>query len=149
MFKLSSRSLSKLEGIDEQLKACVNRAITLTKIDFGVTEGLRSIERQKELVYRGASKTMRSKHIEGKAVDLVAYIGSKVSWELNLYDDIADAMKESAIELDISIRWGAAWHLKDIRSWDDSMETLMNSYIDLRRGQGRRPFIDAPHFELI
>lgn len=149
MFKLSSRSLSKLEGVDEQLIMCVNRAITLTKVDFGVTEGLRSIERQKELVYRGASKTMRSKHIEGKAVDLVAYIGSKVSWELNLYDDIADAMKESAIELDISIRWGAAWHLKDIRAWDDSMETLMNSYIDLRRGQGRRPFIDAPHFELI
>jgi len=25
----------------------------------------------------------------------------------------------------------------------------MNAYIDLRRSEGRRPFIDGPHFELM
>jgi len=126
----------------------VKRAIELTRVDFGVTEGLRSVNRQKELVAAGKSQTMRSKHIEGKAVDLVAYIGSDIAWELNLYDDIADAIKQAADELDVPVRWGAAWHIDDIRTWNGSMEEAMNDYIDLRRSQGRRPFIDGPHFEL-
>ena len=92
---------------------------------------------------------MKSKHLEGRAVDLMAYIGSRGSWELNLYDNIADAMKAAAIELDTQVRWGAAWTIPDIRVWDGTMEEAMNSYIDTRRAQGRRPFIDAPHFELM
>ena len=64
-------------------------------------------------------------------------------------DEIADAMKAAAIELDVGVRWGAAWSVSDIREWDDTMEEAMLSYVDLRRSQGRRPFIDAPHFELI
>ena len=63
MFKLSKRSLSRLEGVNEQLVEVVKEAITLTKIDFGVTEGLRTLEKQKELVAKGASKTMKSKHL--------------------------------------------------------------------------------------
>jgi peptidoglycan L-alanyl-D-glutamate endopeptidase CwlK len=65
-----------------------------------------------------------------------------------LYDDIADAMKQAAIDNDVKIRWGAAWHIADIRDWEGTMEEAMNAYIDLRRSQGRRPFIDGPHFEL-
>jgi peptidoglycan L-alanyl-D-glutamate endopeptidase CwlK len=148
MFKLSKRSLSRLEGVDERLVEVVKDAITLTKIDFGVTEGLRTIERQKELVARGASQTMKSRHITGNAVDLVAYIGSRVSWEMSLYDDIADAMKASAMSNDVVIRWGAAWNIPDIKEWDGTMQEAMNHYIDTRRAQGRRPFLDAPHFEL-
>jgi hypothetical protein len=30
-----------------------------------------------------------------------------------------------------------------------SAEDLMNEYIDLRRSEGKRPFIDAPHFEIV
>ena len=81
-FKLSQRSLDRLEGVDDALVAVVTTAIEYTKVDFGVIEGLRTIERQQELVDRGASKTMRSKHLNGLAVDLVAYIGPRVSWEL-------------------------------------------------------------------
>ena len=147
-FNLSHRSLAKLEGVNPQMVAVVQHAIKLTKVDFGVTEGLRSVERQKELVAAGKSQTMASKHIEGRAVDLVAYIGSDVAWELNLYDDIADAMKAAANKLGVPIRWGAAWHIDDIRQWNGTMEDAMNAYIDLRRSQGRRPFIDGPHFEL-
>lgn len=149
MYQLSQRSLSKLEGVDPQLVAVVKRAIELTKVDFGVTEGLRTVERQKELVAAGKSQTMASKHIEGKAVDLVAYIGSDIAWELNLYDDICDAMAQAAREVGVAIRWGAAWSEGDIRNYPGTAEYAMNEYIDLRRSQKRRPFIDGPHFELI
>lgn len=147
-FKLSQRSLSRLEGVKPPLVAVVKRAIELTRVDFGVTEGMRSIETQRDYVARGVSQTMNSKHLTGDAVDLVAYIGPRVSWELNLYDDIADAMKAAGIELGVSLKWGAAWNVPDITRWEGSMESAMNHYIDERRRQGRRPFIDGPHFEL-
>ena len=148
-FKLSKRSLARLEGVNPKLVTVVKTAITMSKIDFGVICGLRTIEEQRELVAKGASQTMKSKHIDGNAVDLMAYIGSRGSWEMNLYDDIADAMKIAADEHNIQIRWGAAWHIPDLREWDSSMQDAMNEYIDLRRSQGRRPFIDGPHFELM
>jgi peptidoglycan LD-endopeptidase CwlK len=148
-FRLSDRSMSMLQGVDEQLVATVKLAILNTKTDFGVICGLRTMEEQRVLVDKGASKTMRSKHLDGKAVDLMAYIGSRGSWELNLYDDIADAMQEAAVETGAVLRWGAAWHINDIRDWDGTMEDAMNSYVDLRRSQGKRPFIDGPHFEIV
>ena len=148
-FKLSKRSLGRLEGVDPTLVKVVQRAIELSRVDFGVTEGLRSIETQRQYVAAGKSQTMNSKHLTGDAVDIVAYIGSSISWELNLYDDIAQAFRVAAIENDLPLKWGAAWSVGDIRDYDGSMAEAMNDYIDLRRSQGRRPFIDAPHFEII
>ena len=147
-FKLSSRSTAKLDKVDSGLVAIVRMAILETKVDFGVICGLRTIEEQKVLVDKGVSQTMDSKHISGSAVDLMAYVGSRASWELNLYDDIADSMKKASKLVDVPIRWGAAWHIKDIAKYKGTMEDAMNEYIDLRRSQGRRPFIDDPHFEL-
>lgn len=147
-FVLSQRSLNNLTGVQPALVAVVKRAIELTKVDFGVIEGVRTATRQAELVASGASQTMNSRHLTGHAVDLMAYIGDRASWELKLYDDIADAMKAAAIELNTPIRWGAAWSVKDIRKWYGTMEGAMNSYIDECRKAGRRPFIDGPHFEL-
>ena len=148
-YKLSTRSQERLMGIEPELKEVVYEAIKVTKIDFGVIEGLRTEEKQKQLVESGASQTMKSKHLEGRAVDLMAYIGGRGSWELNVYDEIADAMKEAATKVDVAVRWGAAWTVTDIREWEGTMEDAMNSYIDTRRSEGRRPFIDAPHFELM
>ena len=85
-FKLSRRSLDRLEGIDDSLQAVVKMAITLTKTDFGVVQGMRTIEQQRELVAKGASQTMKSKHLEGKAFDIMAYINGRASWELSVYD---------------------------------------------------------------
>lgn len=147
-FKLSKRSLARLEGVDERMVRVVKTAISFSNVDFGVIQGLRTIEEQRELVAKGASQTMKSKHLDGLAVDLMAYVGSRGSWELSLYDDIADAMKLAAIEEGVSLRWGAAWQINDIREWDGTMQDAMDAYIDLRRSQGRRPFIDGPHFEL-
>jgi len=147
-FTLSKRSHDRLFGVNPKLVAVVNRAIELTTVDFGVTEGLRTIETQEAYIKAGKSQTMNSKHIGGNAVDLVAYINGGVSWELNLYDNIADAMRQAAIENGLPLRWGAAWNVPDICKWEGSMEDAMNHYIDERRQQGRRPFIDAPHFEV-
>ena len=147
-FKLSKRSLGRLEGVDEGMIRVVKTAITFSTVDFGVIQGLRTIEEQRELVAKGASQTMKSKHLDGRAVDLMAYVGSRGSWELSLYDNIADAMKLAAIEENVAIRWGAAWQIPDISEWDGTMQDAMDKYIDLRRSQGRRPFIDGPHFEL-
>ena len=147
-FTLSQRSLDRLEGVHDDMVRVVKKAIDLTKIDFGVICGLRTIEEQKALVDKGASQTMKSKHIDGLAVDLMAYVGGRASWELNLYDDIADAMKDAAKHEDVPVRWGAAWHINDLRTCNMTMEAAMNDYIDTRRREGRRPFIDGPHFEL-
>ena len=149
MYQLSQRSLDKLEGVDERLVKIVCRAIELTDTDFGVIQGLRTEEEQKALVAKGASKTMKSKHLEGKAVDLMAYVEGRGCWELAVYDNIADAMQQAATEEGVQIRWGAAWNIADIREWDGTMEEAMNHYVDTRRSEGKRPFIDAPHFELM
>ena len=148
-FKLSSRSLKKLKGVDEGIVAVVKDAIGITKVDFGVTFGLRTLEEQKKLYESGRSQTMKSKHLDGRAVDLVAYFGSDISWELNVYDDICDAMAEAARKNNVAIKWGAAWSEGDIREYAGTAEDAMNAYVDLRRSQGRRPFIDAPHFEMM
>ena len=153
MYKLSSRSLGKLEGVNPVLVDTVKRAIELTKVDFGVIFGVRSLETQKKLFESGRSQTMKSKHLiqpdgTAHAIDLMAYDGSDPSWEIVMYDDIADAMKAAAKETDAKIRWGAAWNIDSITDWDRPMGDAMNNYIDVRRKQGRRPFIDGPHFEL-
>ena len=146
-FKLSERSLSKLEGVDSSLVAVVKRAIELTKVDFGVIYGMRTVEEQEKLVAAGKSQTMKSNHLVGKAVDLMAYVDGKGVWELNVYDDLCDAMKAAAEELGTPVKWGAAWSEGDIRTYPGTAEDAMMKYIDLRRSQGRRPFIDGPHFE--
>ena len=153
-FNLSARSRSRLEGVHPDLSAVVHRAIELTKVDFGVTQGVRTLAQQEANVAAGKSQTMKSKHLiqddgYSHAVDVVAYVGPDVSWELNLYDDICDAFAQAAREIEVPIKWGAAWSEGDIRSYPGSAEDAMMAYVDLRRSQGRRPFIDAPHFELM
>lgn len=147
-FQLSKRSISRLKGVKPELVRVVHRAIEITKVDFGVTEGLRTTARQRQLVAQGKSQTMNSKHITGDAVDVVAYLGSKVTWNIELYDEIADAFARAGRELGVPLRWGAAWSIDDITRYNGTMEQAMLEYVDLRRSQGRRPFIDAVHLEL-
>lgn len=108
-FKLSQRSLSNLKGVHPDLVAVVHRAIAITPVDFTVTEGLRTVERQKQLVATGASKTMNSRHLTGHAVDLAAWVGGGIRWDWPLYDVLAVAMKKAAQELEIPIIWGGDW----------------------------------------
>ena len=142
-FKLSTRSKNKLEGVHPDMVAVVERAIELTKVDFGVTYGVRSLAEQERFRTPGRSQTMKSKHLiqdsgYSHAVDVVVYDGSDVVWEINVYDDICDAFKQAAEEKGVAIKWGAAWSEGDIRSYEGTAEDAMNAYIDLSRGWSRR-----------
>lgn len=109
MNTFSERSNTKLEGVDERLIRVATLALQLSPVDFGISEGVRTLERQKELVKAGASRTLKSKHLEGKAIDVVAYVGGKVAWDWPLYEKIAKAFRQAAEELDIKITWGGSW----------------------------------------
>lgn len=114
MFKFSKKSLDKMEGVSPSLILLAKHALDLSEIDFGVSEGLRTKERQKELVEAGKSLTMDSKHIIGKAIDVVAYVDGKVTWDFDKYALINEAFKEASLELDIPFVWGGSWkRLKD------------------------------------
>lgn len=109
IFHLSQRSLNRLEDVHPDLVSVVKLAIELTEVDFGVLEGRRSLARQRKLLEAGASTTMKSRHLTGHAVDLGAYIGSRVAWDWPLYDKIAVAMKQAASNAGIPIEWGGDW----------------------------------------
>ena len=117
---LNKKSIDRLSGVHPDLVAVVKLAIELSDIDFQVIEGVRSKARQGQLVKAGASKTMNSRHLTGHAVDLAALVNDSVRWDWPLYSKIADAMKQAATQLKISIEWGGDW----------------------------RTFKDGPHFEL-
>lgn len=109
MFQLGPRSKMRLNGVHPDLVKVVERAIEITPVDFTVLEGLRSPDRQKELVAAGASQSLNSRHITGHAVDLGAWVDDQVDWSWPLYHKIARAMKEAAKELKIDIEWGGDW----------------------------------------
>ena len=106
MYKLGNKSLKNLVGVHPILGFAVVEAIKVTKQDFTVLEGLRTPERQKELVAKGSSKTMDSYHLYGLAVDLVAWVDGKPSWDEKYYKDIAVAMKEVIQKYKLPIEWG-------------------------------------------
>ena len=108
-FTLSQKSLDRLSGVHPDLVSVVKRAIELTDVDFAVLEGVRSKVRQEQLVAAGASKTMKSRHITGHAVDLGAMVSGTVRWDWPLYFKVADAMKKAAAELGTPLEWGGDW----------------------------------------
>ncbi|MBV5311538.1 M15 family metallopeptidase [Chromatium okenii] len=112
-FHLSTRSLNNLIHVHPDLIGVVELAIQKTPVDFCVTEGLRSPERQARLVKAGASKTLKSRHLTGHAVDLAAIVDGKIRWDWPLYFKIAEAMKAAAKEENVSIVWGGDWKMKD------------------------------------
>jgi peptidoglycan LD-endopeptidase CwlK len=144
-FTLGNRSLKMLEGVHPDLVRVVRRAIQLTPVDFTVLEGMRTVDRQRALVKSGASQTMNSRHLTGHAVDLGAWVDGQVRWDWPLYYPIARAMQVAAQELGVPIRWGGHWG--DLVAEGDPEEAL-ERYAALRRSQGRRAFLDGPHYEL-
>jgi hypothetical protein len=109
VYKFSQKSLDKLQGVNPDLVKVIYRALELSEVDFGITEGLRTRERQEYLYNSGKSKTMNSRHLTGKAVDVVAFINGVVSWELRYYTKINEAFQKASLELGIPIIWGGSW----------------------------------------
>lgn len=118
--QLDSRAEKNLAGVHPDLVKIVRRAAEITSIDFTVTEGLRTVARQKQLVAVGASRTMRSRHLTGHAIDLAAKVNGTIRWDWPLYAKLAVAMKTAAEGLGLSVEWGGDW----------------------------RSFRDGPHFQL-
>ena len=108
-FRFSARSLRNLKGVHPDLVRVAMRALEITDLDFGVTEGLRTEARQRELVASGASRTMNSRHLTGHAIDVVALIGGEVRWDWPLYARLAVHFKAAAAELEVPIVWGGDW----------------------------------------
>lgn len=125
-FLLSQRSLDRLAGVHPMLERIVKTAITLSKVDFTVVEGVRTLAKQREYFDAGKSRTMNSRHLTGHAVDLMPYgdfdgDGDREgSWELAHFYPLNDAMQAAAAHHGAKITWGGNW----------------------------TGFMDAPHFEL-
>lgn len=102
-----------MKGVHPDLVSIVSLAIERTDTDFMVTEGLRTKERQAELVKAGASKTMNSRHLTGHAVDIAAIVSGSVRWDWPLYEKLSKAMKQAAYELNLQVEWGGDWKMKD------------------------------------
>ena len=121
--KLSTSSSAKLKGVHPDLVRVVVRCAEDWKdadTGFIVTCGVRTLAEQKVLVAKGASKTLRSRHLTGHAVDLAATIDGKVRWDWPLYARLAEFMKQAAKIENVPITWGGDW----------------------------KTFKDGPHFEL-
>jgi peptidoglycan L-alanyl-D-glutamate endopeptidase CwlK len=108
-FRLSSRSRARLIGVHPALIAVVEAAMARSPVDFMITEGLRTAERQTALIKAGASRTTRSRHLTGHAVDVAALVESQVRWDWPLYGRIAQAFKAAALDLKTPLIWGGDW----------------------------------------
>ena len=147
-YVLGEISKSRLKGVHKDLVKVVELAISITKQDFSVSEGLRSESRQRQLVKAGKSQTMNSRHLTGHAVDILPFpfngdvdedgVANIHDWDQ--YYPLADAMIAAAKKLNVPLRWGGNWRIRDLRVWDDSGKALAKAY------PGNFP--DGPHFEL-
>ena len=117
-FALGATSRARLQGVHPDLVRVIELAIQRTPVDFTVLEGMRTVERQRQLVAAGASRTMNSRHLTGHAVDIAPILNGKVSWDWPLYHRIAPVVKQAARELGIPIEWGGDWRsFKDGPHW--------------------------------
>lgn len=120
MMEFTIKSLEKFKGVNPLLVKCAHMALERSTVDFGISEGLRTYERQKALYEAKKSRTMESKHLTGNAIDVYAIVDNQVSWNIEDYEEINKAFQSAAKELGIKVTWGGSW----------------------------RSIIDGPHFQI-
>lgn len=111
MRTFSKRSLSNLD-VHPDLLQVAYKALELldgTPYDFIVTDGGRTIEEQRHFVATGKSQTMHSRHLGGFALDYVAMVNRRVTYDLGPMRAVADAFKKASSLLGIPIEWGGDW----------------------------------------
>ena len=105
MYKFGKRSRERLKGVDARLVNVLNELIKI--MDVTIIEGLRSKERQEQLLAQGKTKTKYSKHIEGKAVDLAPY---PIDWEdREMFHYMGGMLRGLGKAMGVNIRWGGDW----------------------------------------
>lgn len=130
-FQFGKKSEERLATVHRDLSRVARKALSLSPVDFGITEGIRSEEKQKQLVEEGASKTMKSKHLTGHAIDIACFVDGEVTWKLEYYQIVANAFALACDELKVNLRWGGSWKVNDFTLNEENK------------------FIDAVHFELV
>jgi len=144
---ISARCELRLAGVHPDLVRVVRRAAEGGAL-FRVVEGLRSQERQRDLVASGASQTMASRHLTGHAVDLAPVVDGAVSWDWKHFYPLADAIADAARKEGVPLIWGGAWG-RLVHDWPKGgAKAAQDAYAAERRAAGRKPFLDGPHFEL-
>lgn len=118
--KLAERDIKRLEGVDCRLVKVVLVAAEIYPLPITIAEGLRTLERQKQLLKEGRTKTLESKHLKGLAVDVYPLTADRKKIDSMGYDRLAKAMKKAAQFVGVEIAWGGDW----------------------------KTFIDKPHYEL-
>ena len=109
MRDLPAGSVLRLKGVHPDLVRIITEASKRSDLDFRVTEGLRTLARQQDLLAAGATRTLKSRHLTGHAVDLAAEVGGQVRWDWPLYARLAGVVKATAADLGIPIEWGGDW----------------------------------------
>lgn len=151
-YVLGARSRAKLTGVHPKLVAVVEKAIQITSQDFAVTDGVRTLDYQRELVRRGASRTLKSKHLPqpdgyGHAVDLVPFIGGIPRWEWPPIWSIAQAVDMAATALGVRLVWGAVWD-RGMTDYGGSAEALRAAVEAYKKRHPGPDFLDGPHYQL-
>lgn len=153
-YHLGTLSASRLIDVQIDLARTIRKAIELTEQDFQVFEGLRTIERQRELVAKGASRTLDSYHVADKygmshAVDLVPFIAGKVQWQDAPCLEVAKAMHRAARHFMVKLTWGGVWDLELTKLDPDNLDGEIDSYVARHvKDFGRKPLVDRPHFQV-
>lgn len=151
MITLGTRSLQQLATIHPDLKRVVMRAAEISNQDFGAYEGMRTIERQKELVRTGKSQTMASKHLphpdgRGWAVDLVPWVRGAWSWSWDVIWPVTAAMQKASADLGVPVTWGGVWDrlLSELGPGVPGLQAGVEAYKVRHAGSD---FLDGPHFQ--
>ncbi len=153
-FRLGTVSSSRLIEVQVDLARTVRRAIELTDQDFQVFEGLRTLDRQRELVASGASRTLDSYHLADKygqshAVDLVPFIAGRVQWQDGPCLTVARAMHRASRQFMVPVTWGAVWDLPLAQLNVDDLDGEIDRYVERHvKDHGRKPLVDRPHFQV-
>ena len=117
MFKFSKSSLNKLATVDKKLQTLANEILKSSKVDFGISYGLRTQAEQEKLFVKGERKgdgiKKKRKHQDGKAFDFVCYKNGYITWDKKYYYYIAGLFEAKAKELNINITWGGWWSFED------------------------------------
>lgn len=112
---LGQRSLSRLDGAHPDLRRVFIRAAAESDLDFTILEVLRDAARQKLLFAKGATTTMRSRHLPhssdglSRAVDAAPMLNGQVSWDWPLYHKLALIIKAAAKAENVPVEWGGDW----------------------------------------